>query len=378
LVVEAEGRRVGMGPVGRGDVRAEQLARVVADLDLRVRAHGVEAILNWAAVDALDPEPLAGGPGERLRAHLHALEIELRGLRAAIRILEVDEAVAVVVDAVPTDLLGLLAEGGPAAAGVVAVGQAVAVVVDAVAADLGRGLTYRAPWSRLMLAGTVDAGVVGAGVCVVAIGRGRALLAAGDGRELAAAVLGALVGRARVAVVAVVVLRAGGAKRALGAHAHAALGAGVVHAGGVVVALGRHRAGLAPVDRLVRADPAGAGVRGAAVLVIALCRGLAEGAARNRRVGAGPRLGITHSRGVAAVLRLALEGCPGQAGPRMARVGLGAGVAVAAAGAVGLRGVRAGAGRRVAGAHVVALIRRGAGHRVGADADSGLAAVGLS
>ena len=52
-------------------------------------------------------------------------------------------------------------------------------------------------------------------------------------------------------------------------------------------------------------------------------------------------------------------------------------IAVAAVGAVLLRRVRACAGLRVARALVVACVGRGADHRIGADADAGLAGVGL-
>src|SRR5205807_1467258 len=58
-------------------------------------------------------------------------------------------------------------------------------------------------------------------------------------------------------------------------------------------------------------------------------------------------------------------------------VGLGAGVAVVAGGAVGLRRARAEAGSRVAGDCRVALIRRAAGDGVRAGTDSALAGVGL-
>src|SRR5439155_860711 len=65
------------------------------------------------------------------------------------------------------------------------------------------------------------------------------------------------------------------------------------------------------------------------------------------------------------------------AGPRLAGVGLRAGVAVVAGRTVGLGRVRADTRRRVAGAGAVALIAGGASHRVPARAGPRLAGVGL-
>src|SRR5439155_2017928 len=61
----------------------------------------------------------------------------------------------------------------------------------------------------------------------------------------------------------------------------------------------------------------------------------------------------------------------------LARVGLRAGIPVAAGAAIGLRGVRARAGRRVARPPVVALVGRGTDDGVAARARAALAGVGL-
>src|SRR5262249_51773420 len=142
----------------------------------------------------------------------------------------------------------------------------------------------------------------------------------------------------RVAGAHVVALIRRGAGHRVGADADTGLAAVALGAGGAVVAAGA--VGL-------RRGRAAAGRRVARPRVVATIRR-----------GAAPRVGAVAGTGVAAV-------------------GVGARVSLLAALAICLRRVRADAGRRVAGAQVVALIRRGAAHRVGADAGAGMAAVAL-
>src|SRR5206468_1283466 len=86
---------------------------------------------------------------------------------------------------------------------------------------------------------------------------------------------------------------------------------------------------------------------------------------------------ITGAGVVALILGGADDGVAARAAAALAGVGLRAGVAVVAGGAVGLRRVRADAARRIAGAGVVALILGGADDGVGAGAGAALAGVGL-
>src|SRR3989449_134530 len=119
------------------------------------------------------------------------------------------------------------------------------------------------------------------------------------------------------------------------------------------------------------AGPVLAGVGlGAGVAVVAACACLGREGAR-----AGSRL--TDARIMALRRRAAGDGVPSDAGPVLAGVGLGAGVAVVAARPVGRVGGRTGAVGRVACPGHVALIRRGAGHRVGSGTPPALAGVGL-
>src|SRR5207249_148903 len=110
---------------------------------------------------------------------------------------------------------------------------------------------------------------------------------------------------------------------------------------------------------------------GAGVAVVA--RGAVE--LRRARAAAGGR--VAGARGAALSRRGAGDGVRAGTDSALAGVGLRAGVAVVARGAVELRRARAAAGGRVAGARVVALIRRAAGDGVRAGTDSALAGVGL-
>src|SRR5205814_2248887 len=121
-----------------------------------------------------------------------------------------------------------------------------------------------------------------------------------------------------------------------------------------------------------RARPrlAGVGLRAGVAVVARRAVGL-------RRVG-GDTGGWGAGSGVVALIAGgASHWVSARARPRLAGVGLRAGVPVVACRAVGLRRVRAGARRRIARPRVVALIAGGASHRVPARAGPCLAGVGL-
>src|SRR5207244_3484513 len=184
--------------------------------------------------------------------------------------------------------------GLPGARRVLEVGEAVAVVVDAVAADLGgRRLRHEAHIG--VDARAADAVVHRTGFEVVAVGCRGAGDAAADGGVLADTGI-AGVGRAAVVVVAVGDRRAGGAAGNAGVVAdagHARLdGAGIA-----VVAVGGRRAGVAPFDRGVRAHATVAGVVGADVVVVAV------GGRRAGDAGAAGVIGRTVRTAPRAVLR---------------------------------------------------------------------------
>src|SRR5207245_969447 len=193
-------------------------------------------------VARLHREPVAPElqPG---RLEGHPLDDERPGLPAAVRILVVHQAVAVIVDAVATHLVGP-ALGRVRAVGIGTVHEAVPVVVDAIAA-----LLRPAARDVRVAADAAGAAVRGAGVPVVTV-RGRG---AGEAsvlsHVLADAVRAAGVGGAAVAVVAV---GGGGARHAVG-------------------------------DGGVRADAPVAGVGGAGVAVVAVGGGGARAARRRGR-----------------------------------------------------------------------------------------------
>src|SRR5262249_34699686 len=126
LVLELEQPLAGMLPVGRPDRRAEEITVRVADLDGRVLRRRVEA-RRYAVRTDLQPDAVPLRPaGSGLQAK--PLDVDPEWLAgAAIRVLSVDEPVAVVVDAVAADL-ARTALGGVRAVRVGAVDQAVAVV----------------------------------------------------------------------------------------------------------------------------------------------------------------------------------------------------------------------------------------------------------
>src|SRR5439155_6619194 len=155
--------------------------------------------------------------------------------------------------------------GLPGARRILEVGEAVAVVVEAVAACLG-GHRRRREARVGVDAHAADAGVRRTGVEVVAVGCRGAGGAAADGGVVAGAGI-AGVGRAGAVVVAVEERRAAAGDGGIVAHAgHARLdGAGIV-----VVTVGGRRAGLAVLEPRVRADAGVAGVVGAGVVVVAV------------------------------------------------------------------------------------------------------------
>src|SRR5213079_763146 len=160
----------------------------------------------------------------------------------------------------------------------------------------------------------------------------------------------------------------GGDAEYVDAAAGAALTGVVVRARIAVVAraaVGPDRARAAAGRRL-----AGVGLRAGVAVVAGGAVGL-----RRARAAAGRR--VAGARVVALIRRGAGDGVRAGTDSTLAGVGLGAGIAVGAGGAVGLRRARAETGRRIAGARVVALIRGGAGDGVRAGTDSTLAGVGL-
>src|SRR5205823_2453067 len=94
-------------------------------------------------------------------------------------------------------------------------------------------------------------------------------------------------------------------------------------------------------------------------------------------VGAGAARRVADAGDVALIEGGADDGVRPHAGAGLAGVGLGAGIAVGAGGAVRRGRVGAGPGGRIAGAGVVALIEGGADDGVRPDAGAGLAGVAL-
>src|SRR5437016_579499 len=144
------------------------------------------------------------------------------------------------------------------------------------------------------------------------------------------------------------------------------LAARVLVADGLVAAVGRHARYRERPG--ARPGPTGVGP-GAGVAVVA------GGAVGLRRVGARAGRGVAGAGDVALVGRGADDGIRAGARPGLTGVGPGAGVAVVAGDAVGLRGGGARAGRGVAGAGDVALVGRGADDGLDAGAHAGLAGV---
>src|SRR3989449_295416 len=371
-VGELEGAAV-LLEVGGRDARAEDVrAALRAELQEGVLCEGVHRETG-AGEHAAQDQP--GSAAVRAEATLLQCHGEGARLQAARRVLEIGEAVVVVVDAVAANLdgsrfrsdadIGVNAHAAAAAVG----GAAIEVVAQG---DRGAG---RAAGDGGVVADAGVTGIRGAGVVVVAVGDRRAGRAAGDGGVAAGAGRGGG-GRAGVLIFAVGGRRAGLAALERGVGADAAV-AGVEGAGVVVVAVGGRRAGRATIDRGVGADTAVAGVVGADVLVVAIDVRRAELAAGDRGVGAAARGGVARARHVALVEGGAGDGVAPDAAPALAGIGLRAGVAVGARRPVRRRGGGAAARRGVARARHVALVEGGAGDGVAPDAAPTLAGVGL-
>src|SRR5438093_4083571 len=227
--------------VGGRDARAEDVrAALRADLQEDVLFEGVHREPGAGEHAAQGQPGSAAVRPEVARLQRHG---EGARLQAARRVLEVGEAVVVVVDAVAADLGGSRFRsdagiGVDAHAAAAAVGGAGIEVVALARRRAGRAAGDRGP-----LADAGIAGIRGAGVVVVAVGGGRAELAAGDWGEAAdAGVAG--VGGASVAVVAVAGRRAGRAARDGRALADSGI-ARIRRAGVPIVAVGGGRAGRA-------------------------------------------------------------------------------------------------------------------------------------
>src|SRR5438034_1175630 len=372
------------------DARAEDVGPALgADLEEDILLLRVDLLHARTREDGAETQPArhpAPADAAALQVHGEALDLG----RAAGRILEIGQPVAVVVDAVTADLdrgrravgeLGVPADAGGAQilrAGVlvVAVGGGEAgraardrsVAADAGAAELGGagvlvvavggGGAGLAAVDRGVVADAGVAGLGGAGVLVVAVGGGGAGLAAGDRGVVADAGVAGL-GGAGVLVVAVGGRGAGLAAGDRGIVADARV-AGLGGAGVLIVAVGRGRAGCAAGEGGVVADAGIASVSGASVLVVAVGGGGAGRAASDGGVVADARVA---GLGGAGVLIVAVGGGgaeraagDGGAGALLATVGgvvEGAGVAVVARRVGRLEGVgravharpRAGLGR---------------------------------
>src|SRR5438093_1476304 len=309
--------------VGGRDARAEDVrAALRADLQEDVLFEGVHREPGAGEHAAQGQPGSAAVRPEVARLQRHG---EGARLQAARRVLEVGEAVVVVVDAVAADL-GRGRVGGDASVGVNAHPAAAAVggAVNEVVA-VRRRRAGRAAGDGGVVADAEVTGIRGAGVTVVAVGDRRAGLAVGDG-SIAADAGAARVGGAGVLVVAVGGRRAGlaGVERGVGADAGVAgvggagvlvvavggrragraggeRGAGVGGAGVLVVAVGGRRAGLAAGDRGVLAGAGVAGVGGAGVLVVAVGGGRAGRAAGDRGVLAGAGVARIRRAGVSVV-----------------------------------------------------------------------------
>src|SRR2546428_644682 len=276
------------------DARAEDVGPAFgADLQEDILLLGVDVRHARAGEDGAQPQP-AGHPAsaDATALQLHGETLDLA--RAAGRILEVSQPVAVVVDAVATDL------------------------------DQGR----RAVRQRGVLAGTSGAEILRAGVLVVAVGGRRAEDAARDGSVAADAGTAGL-GGAGGLIVAV----GGGDAGAAGDDGVVAADADVAGVGGagvLIVAVGGGGAGPAGGEGGVVAD-AIAGVGGAGVLVVAVGGGGAERAAGGGGAGALPAAvtDVVEGAGGAVVARR-VGRLPGvrRAGHARAPVGLRAGAFV--------------------------------------------------
>src|SRR5438552_2611968 len=307
------------------DARAEDVGPPLgADLEediLLLRIDGRHAGTREDGAETKPARHAARADAAALQVHGEALDLA----RAAGRILEIGEPVAVVVDAVTADLDGgrraVVQRRVRAGTGGAEILRAGVLVVAVGGREAGRAARDRAIVAD---AGAAELG--GAGVLVVAVAGGGAGLAAGDRRVVADAGVAGL-GGAGVLVIAV---GGGGAGLAAGDRAVVADAgaAGLGGAGVLVVAVGGRGAGRAAGDRGVVANAASAGIGRAGVLVVAIGGGGAERAAGDGGAGALPAAvaGVVGGAGVAVVARRVgrLRGvrAPGAASPGARRGGV--------------------------------------------------------
>jgi len=119
-------------------------------------------------------------------------------------------------------------------------------------------------------------------------------------------------------------------------------------------------------------NPSGTSIAGRAGIALT-----AGASIRLRRIGTLPRAAIASSRVMALVLGAASHRVGSGARPRLARIRLGTGVAVAAGAAIGFGRVGAKSADAVASSHVVALVLGAAGDGVGSGTNTGLASIAL-
>src|SRR5436190_16723887 len=272
------------------DARAEDVGPPLgADLEEDILLLRVDGRHAGTREDGAETQPArhpACADAAALQVHGEALDLA----RAAGRILEIGEPVAVVVDAVTADLHGRRCavvqrrvRAGTGRAEILRAGVLVVAV--------GGGEAGRAARDRTVVADAGAAELGGAGVLVVAVGGGGAGLAAVDGGVVADAGVAGL-GGAGVLVVAVAGRRAGLAAGEGGVVADAGL-TGLGGAGVLVVAVAGRRTGRAAGEGGVVTDARAAGVGGAGVRVVAVGSGGA-----GRAVGEG---GVVADTGVAGV-----------------------------------------------------------------------------
>src|SRR5947207_9730937 len=299
--------------------RAEQQAAVAAHLD----AHVVDALRARhpvLAVPELEDAVLVHelrcrdartedvGPalGADLEEDILLLRVDLRHARTREDGAETKPARhAARADAAALQVHGEALDLARAAGRILEIGEPVAVVVDAVTADLDGG--RRAVVQRRVRAGTGGAEILRAGVLVVAVGGREAGRAARD-RAIVADAGAAELGGAGVLVVAVGGGGAGLAAGDGGVLADAGI-AGVGGAGVPVAAVGDRCTGRAAGDRGVLANAARAGIGRAGVLVVAVGGGGAERAAGEGGAGAlpAPVADVVEGAGVAVVARRSEE-----------------------------------------------------------------------
>src|SRR5207249_4714319 len=276
-------------------LRAGDTVLVVPELEDAVLVH--ELLCRDARAEDVGP-PL----GADLEEDILLLRVDVRHARTREDGAETQPARhAARADAATLQVHGEALDLARAAGRILEIGEPVAVVVDAVTADLHGG--GRAVVERRVRAGTGGAEILRAGVLVVAVGGGEAGRAARD-RPVVADAGAAELGGAGVLVVAVGGGGAGLAAGEGGVVADAGV-AGLGGAGVLVVAVGGGGAGRAAGDRGVVANAASAGLGRAGVLVVAVGGGGAERAAGEGGAGAlpAPVADVVEGAGVAVVAR---------------------------------------------------------------------------